>query len=315
MMSLVLPTEDLRRRLEPRLDNTRIQVWRPGAPRPPADPVDLLVLPYMIPAAELRALAELRVSVVQSQTLGYDHVAEHLPAGIAYCNAVGVHEGSTAELAVALVLAAQRGIPEAVRDADRGRWHHRRRPGLAGKRVLVVGAGGVGSELARRLAPFDAHVDLVARTPRAGVHGPADLPGLLAGADVVVIAVPLRAETRGLVDAGFLARMRDGALLVNVARGEVVDTGALVAELRRGRLRAALDVTDPEPLPPGHPLWDLPGVLITPHAGGDADAMDERIDRVVVEQVRRLRAGEPPRNVVAGSRPGRVSAGGGGGRR
>ena len=300
MITVVVPTNGLRRRLAPQLGDVRFEVWAPGWAESFPGPADLLVLPYLIPAAGLRALAGLPVGVVQSQTLGYDGVAEHLPAGLVYCNAVGVHEGSTAELALALILGMLRGVPDAIRDADRGAWEHRRHPGLAGRRVLVLGAGGVGREVVRRLEPFDVDLEVVARSARPGVHGPADLPGLLAAAEIVIVAVPLSAESRGLVDAGFLAAMPDGALLVNVSRGPVVDTDALVAELRSGRLRAALDVTDPEPLPSGHPLWTLPGVLITPHLGGDTDAMDARVDRIVREQVRRLASGEPPLDVVVG---------------
>jgi phosphoglycerate dehydrogenase-like enzyme len=300
-VDVVLPSDEVRHRLEPRLDGVRVTVWAPGSAEPFPGPADLLLLPYMIPADGLRRLAGLPVGLVQSQTLGYDGVAENLPAGLRYCNAVDVHEGSTAELTLALILATLRGVPQAVRDADRGVWDHRRQPGLAGRRVLLLGAGGVGREIIRRLAPFDVELTVVARTARDGVHGLDELPGLLGSAEVVIVAVPLSAQTRGLVDGPFLATLPDGALLVNVARGPVVDTDALLAELRTGRIRAALDVTDPEPLPPGHPLWSAPGVLITPHLGGDTDAMDVRVDRIVVEQVRRLRAGEPPLNLVIGA--------------
>lgn len=298
MTTVALPGEEMRRRLAPRLQNVRTLVWDPRQGEELSEPVDLLVLPYMIPAAELTLLQGHPISMVQSQMLGFDGVAEHLPGGIAYCNAVEVHEGSSAELALGLILAAQRGIPDAVRDADRGDWGHRRRPGLAGKRVLVIGVGGVGAEILKRLAPFDAEVLPVARSPREGVEVVARLPELLPEADIVVLAVPLTDETRHLVDDAFLGRMREGALLVNISRGQVVDTDALVSHLQRQRVRAALDVTDPEPLPAEHPLWSAPGVLITPHIGGNTDAMDDRVDRIVLEQVRRLRAGEPPLNLV-----------------
>ncbi|BDV29600.1 2-hydroxyacid dehydrogenase [Microbacterium terricola] len=298
MISVVLPSAEMRDRLADRFGDASVSVWRPGDPGAPTDPVELLVLPYMIPPVQLRQLDGLPIAVVQSQTLGHDGVGEHLPSGIAYCNATDVHEGSTAELALGLILAAQRGIPDAVRDAAGGIWDHRRRPGLAGKRMLLIGVGGVGTEIIARVAPFGVDLDLVARTARHGVHGTESLPELLPRADIVVVAVPLVEETRRLVDAPFLAAMRDEALLVNVSRGEVVDTDALVAQLRTGRLRAALDVTDPEPLPPQHPLWTLPGVLITPHVGGDTDAMDDRVDAVIIEQVRRLRAGTRPLNLV-----------------
>lgn len=298
MISIVVPTEILRDRLAPHVEDARLEVWDPRSGEPFPGPADLLVVPYMIPAVELRRLEGLPVALVQSQTLGYDGVSDHLPAEVSYCNAVEVHESSTAELAIGLVVASLRGIPDAVRDAARGAWNHRRQPGLAGKRVVLLGVGGVGGEIARRLEPFDVDLVSVGRTPRDGVHGVDELPDLLVEADVVIVAIPLNEHTRGLVDAEFLARMPDGALLVNVSRGEIVDTAALVAEVERGRVRAALDVTDPEPLPSEHPLWALPGALITPHLGGDTDAMDARIDQVILEQVRRIVAGEPPANLV-----------------
>lgn len=298
MIAVVLPTEEVRRRLAAQLPDVHLEVWAPGGHAPFPGPVDLLVLPYMLAAPELRHLDGLPIGLVQSQTLGYDGVAENLPAGLRYSNAVGVHEASTGELALALVLADLRGIPDAVRDARDGAWNHRRRPGLAGRRVLVVGVGGVGREVITRLEPFGVDLVRVARTARDGVHGVDELPTLLPHADVVILAVPLGDETRGLADAAFLAAMPDGALLVNVARGPVVDTDALLAELTAGRLRAALDVTDPEPLPPGHPLWTAPGLLVTPHLGGDTAAMDGRVDALVREQVRRIQAGEPPAHLV-----------------
>lgn len=301
MIHLVLPNAEMRDRLQGRLSDVEASIWRPGSADPFPGRTELLVLPYMIPASELGGLDGLPVGVVQSQTLGYDGVAEHLPKGLVYCNAVGVHEASTGELALGLVLASLRGIADAVRSAGRGEWRHRRQPGLSGKRVLLLGAGGVGAEIEKRLEPFGAELRVVARTPRGGIFGLPSLPGLLPWADVVIVAIPLTDQTRGFVDAGFLARMRDGALIVNVSRGEVFDTGALLAELLAERLHAALDVTDPEPLPPAHPLWSAPNVLITPHLGGDTEAMDARMDRIVVEQLRRLRAGEAPLHVVYGA--------------
>lgn len=302
MISLVVPTAEMRERLEPAVGDVRVHVWQPDGTGALADRADILVLPYMVAPVVLGDLRGRPISIVQSQTLGYDGVEEHLPPGLLYCNAVDVHEGSTAELALALVLAAQRGIPDAVRDAQDARWNHRRQPGLAGKRVLLIGAGGVGAAIAARIAPFGVDLLTVARTTRAGVHAVTELPALLPTADVVILAVPLDGSTRGLVDARFLGAMRDGALLVNVSRGEIVDTDALIEHTGIGRLRAALDVVAPEPLPVGHPLWSQPGVLITPHVGGDTDAMDARVDRIVIEQVRRLREGEPPLNLVYDTR-------------
>ena len=177
--------------------------------------------------------------------------------------------------------------------------------------MLIVGYGAIGAALEARLTPFEVEVVRVARSARPGGQGPevtgpvvygvAELPALLPDADVVVLLVPLTDATRGLVDADFLARMKPGALLVNVARGAVVDTDALLVALNEGRITAALDVTDPEPLPPDHPLWSAPGVLVSPHVGGASSAMWPRAYRVVREQLDRFAAGEPLANVV---RPG-----------
>ena len=182
---------------------------------------------------------------MQSLTAGYEHILPFLPAGVTLCNAGRLHDASTAELAVALMLASRRGIPDFVRGQDAEQWRHRRWPSLADSTVLIVGYGGIGAAIEQRLAGFEVEVLRVARRPRQGVAPLAELPDLLPRADVVVLSMPLTDETRGLVDAEFLARMRDGALLVNVARGAVVDTDALLAELHTGRLYAALDVTDP----------------------------------------------------------------------
>jgi phosphoglycerate dehydrogenase-like enzyme len=278
-----------------------LTVWLIGQAPPPAG-FDLLVLPYMIPPHELRRLPSGVARVLQSQTLGYDGVADALPPGFVYCNATNVHEASTAELAVGLIIADRRGLP-AFADAQREhRWAHSRQTGLAGARIVLLGVGGVGEQLRIRLAPFEVDLVRVARTARQDlhgrVHGIAELPELLRTADVVVLATPLTAETRGLVSHDFLARMKDGSLLVNVARGPVVDTAALLAHTLQGRLHAALDVTDPEPLPPEHPLWSAPNVLITPHVGGHTDAMAPRIRRVVREQIDRLASGRRPANIV-----------------
>jgi phosphoglycerate dehydrogenase-like enzyme len=185
-----------------------------------------------------------------------------------------------------------------VHGRDRQDWRFGWYDALADRTVLLVGHGGIGRAIDKRLAGFEVDVLRVARTAREGVAEMADLPDLLPRADVVVVCVPLTDDTRGLVDAEFLGRMRDGALLVNVSRGPVVDTDALLAELGAGRLRAALDVTDPEPPPPGHPLWTVPGLLMSPHVGGSSSAFRPRVEKVIVDQVRRYAAGEPLRYVV-----------------
>ncbi|MEU5213015.1 2-hydroxyacid dehydrogenase [Streptomyces sp. NPDC020742] len=277
----------------------------------PADPERCVfyTVPYMKSAEiSLRPLARMsRVRVVQTLTAGVEHMLPGLPqmpSGTRLCNARGLHDASTAELALALILAALRGLPGFVRAQDVGEWRPGFHPALADKSVLIVGYGSIGSAIEDRLTPFEcARVVRVARTARDTVRGPvhplSELSALLPAADVVVLAAPLTEETRGLVGRDFLARMKDGALLVNIARGGIVDTAALLAELEAGRLRAALDVTEPEPLPADHPLWHAPGVLITPHVGGPSSAFLPRAKRLLRDQLTLFAAGEPLRNVVA----------------
>jgi phosphoglycerate dehydrogenase-like enzyme len=271
-----------------------------GARRP-----GFVVLPYLDARRALPRLGSLRgLEVVQSLTAGYDHVLPHLPAGVTLCTAAGVHDASTAELAVGLAIAGLRGIGEFARAQVDGAWRAGTRPALADRRVLLIGAGSVGAAIADRLAPFEVTVTRVASRARddarGHLHGTGELALLLPEHDVVVLAVPLTDATRGLVDAAFLAAMPDGALLVNVARGPVVVTDALLVEVSTGRLLAALDVTDPEPLPPEHPLWRAPGLLISPHVGGDTTAFPPRARRLLRSQLERWVAGQPLANVVAG---------------
>jgi phosphoglycerate dehydrogenase-like enzyme len=266
-----------------------------GTPPSTVDEVEFFVLPYTFDPTALRLLSALpRLRVVQALTAGYEHLLPHLPPGVRLCVAGGVHDTSTAELAIALTLASLRGLPEFVRAQDHATWAHERYETLADKRVLIVGAGGIGTAVLRRLAGFEVTaVRMVARRPREGVAPVGDLPALLPDADVVILALPLDADTRGMVDAAFLARLPDRALVVNVARGAIIDTDALLAELHAGRLRAALDVTDVEPLPPDHPLWRAPGLLLSPHVGGDTSAFLPRALRLIEDQLRRYAAGEP----------------------
>lgn len=242
-----------------------------------------------------------RLRVVQTLTAGVEHIRSYVPEGVTLCNARGVHDASTAELALALTLASLRGIPEFVRAQERAQWAFETRPSLADRTVLIVGYGTIGAAIERRMLPFECDVLRVARTARDGVAGLDALPALLQQADVVIVIVPMTAETRGMVDRDFLAAMKDGALLVNVARGPVVQTDALLAELSSGRLRAALDVTDPEPLPGDHPLWAAPGLLISPHVGGATSAMWPRAYDLVSRQLQRFARGEPLDNVMHGA--------------
>jgi phosphoglycerate dehydrogenase-like enzyme len=276
----------------------------------PADPADcaFYVVPYMKGMeVALRPLPAMKsVRVVQTLSAGTDHVTPGLgalPPGVRLCNAKGVHEASTSELALTLILASLRGVPGFVEGGQREEWRSGFYPALADRTVLILGYGSIGAAIEDRLAPFEcARVIRVARsartTERGAIHAFTELPALLPQADVVVVSTPLTEQTKGLADAGFLARMKDGALFVNVARGAVADTGALLAELESGRLRAALDVTDPEPLPAGHPLWHAPGVLISPHVGGSTSAFLPRARRLIAGQLTRFAAGEELGNVV-----------------
>ncbi|MGW6865921.1 2-hydroxyacid dehydrogenase [Streptomyces sp. NPDC054904] len=290
-------------------DSFRYRHWD-GEDEFPADPAACVfyVTPYMksqeVTLRPLAAMPDLRV--VQTLTAGIDHVLgglADLGPGVRLCNARGVHEASTAELALTLTLASLRGIPGMVRGQDREEWRDGFYESLADKSVLIVGHGSIGAAVEDRLTPFECgRISRVARSARTAPHGPVhalgDLPRLLPAADVVILCTPLTEDTRGLVGAEFLGRMKDGALLVNVSRGPVVDTKSLLEEVGSGRLRAALDVTDPEPLPAGHPLWHAPNVLITPHVGGSSSAFEPRAKRLVARQLTRFAAGEPVENTV-----------------
>jgi phosphoglycerate dehydrogenase-like enzyme len=248
--------------------------------------------------AAAAAMPELQV--MQAQSAGVDVLLPVVPDGVLLCDARGVHGSSTAEWALTALLSVLREFPRFERARQQRRWDYAVTDELAGKQVLIIGAGDVGQQLGRRVAACDAQPVFVARTARDGVHPIDELPQLLPEADAVVLIVPKTPDTIGMVDAEFLARMRDGALLVNAARGPVVDTSALVAELVSGRLRAAVDVVDPEPLPPDHPLWTAPNLLITPHVGGSVLGFGDRFAALLVEQLRRFQRGEPLQNVVTG---------------
>jgi len=287
------------------LKGVEMVAWDLDEEPPRRDEVSFAVPPYFGSPAwhRLGLLPGLRV--VQLLTAGYDAVLPALPPGVQLANAAGVHDASTSELAVTLTLSSLRGIPEFVAAQGRSQWL----PSgfwssLADKKVLILGYGGIGVALARRLSGFEVALTAVASRARAGdglvawVHGVDELPALLPEHDVVIVIVPLSDATEGLVDRDFLASMRDGSLLVNVSRGKVVDTDALMEATGSGRIRAALDVTDPEPLPPDHPLWSTPGVLISPHVGGASSAFAPRAVALLREQITAFVGGRPLRNLV-----------------
>jgi phosphoglycerate dehydrogenase-like enzyme len=260
--------------------------------------IEFYVPDYVFAPQPFAAIAEMpSLKVVQLLTAGFEHAEPYVPEGVTLCNARGVHDASTAEFAAALTLAAITGLGDYARAQSAGERRSGTRDALADKTVLIVGYGAIGAAVERRLAGFEVEILRLARSARPGVSALGELPDLLAGANVVILTLPLTPETRGMVGKAFLAAMPDRALLVNVARGPIVDTEALLAEVSTGRLRAALDVTDPEPLPPDHLLWRAPGVLISPHVGGDSSAFPPP-RRLVRDQLRRYAAGERLVNVI-----------------
>ncbi|RBQ14286.1 phosphoglycerate dehydrogenase [Spongiactinospora rosea] len=310
-MMIWVPSGDIAAALAD-LPGVRCAVYDGRTPLPPgAEDVEVLV-PPLLPLNDVpgtfAAMPKLRL--VQTVTAGVEPYLPHLPEGVVLCNARGVHDAGTAEWAVGAMLAVLREFPGFALAQRSGEWTYHHTGVLADSTVLIVGYGSIGAALERRLAGFEVDVVRVARARREVegpegepvlVHGEDELPDLLPRADVVVLLMPATPATAGMVDAAFLARMRDGALLVNAARGTVVDTAALLAELESGRLLAALDVTEPEPLPRGHPLWSAPGVFITPHVAGSTPASGRRVRKLIRAQVARHLAGEPLVNVITGT--------------
>jgi phosphoglycerate dehydrogenase-like enzyme len=276
--------------------------YQPGSPWPSGHlDATVVVVGYDKAAAvgaRLRELTGLRL--VQTLNAGYEQWLPQLPTGVMLSNGRGAHGGSSAEWVVAALLAVYRDLGIFHEQQSEGVWRRRDTETLIGKRVVVLGAGDLAVNLASRLAPFDTEVALVGRRARPGVHALADIDGLLTHADAVVVLLPETEATHHIVDAAFLARLRDGAVVVNAGRGGSVDTDALLAELTSGRLRAALDVTDPEPLPAGHPLWSAPGLLLTPHVAGSTAGAWERAWAVALRQIEIFADGGQPPNLVAG---------------
>ena len=274
--------------------------YRPEAPLPAeAEGAEVLVAPFNATDELVEALGRMRaLRLVQLLTAGAETWIGRLPDGVALSDGRGAHGGATAEWIVAALLAVYRHLPRFTAAQADERWDYHTTEELAAKRVLIVGAGDVAEQTVARLAPFEVTTTLVGRRARDGVHPVDEVAALLPHHDACVVVVPLTDATRGLVDAAFLAAMPDGSVLVNAARGPVVDTDALLAELTAGRLRAALDVTDPEPLPAGHPLWSAPGLLLTPHVGGSVPLAVDRAFRIAAEQIRQFAGGNTPSNLV-----------------
>jgi phosphoglycerate dehydrogenase-like enzyme len=286
--------------------DVEIEVWIPD--------------PYSTKA--IRAWPRLHgVKLVLAMMAGTEWIPGTVGPHVTICNAHGAHNISTAEWTLSAILTMLKYFPLYLDIQRSGIWrrrieastHYAKITGevlavyppvlaeeLTGKTVLLVGYGAIGKEIERMLAPFAVEMIRVARSARTGpeVHAVSELDNLLPRAEVVVLILPSTAESRGLIGKRQLGLLRQGALLVNAARGPIVDTDALVEALNSGRIRAALDVTDPEPLPDGHPLWNCPNLLLTPHIGGSTPQFAPRSLRTVADELRRYMKGEPLRNVV-----------------
>lgn len=263
------------------------------------DDVTIYIPRYMGGRAALEYSKRMpNLKVLQMPNAGYEDALEFTRPGMTLCNGRGIHDASTAELAVGLSIASLRGFPEFVRNQDKGQWIHKRYQSINDKKIAVIGYGSIGKTVVRNLSGFDVTVVPFSRSGSDGALKIGDLDKHLPTFDVVILILPLNDESRKMFNKKRLALLKDGALLVNVARGGIVDTDALVAELNSGRITAALDVTDPEPLPAGHPLWSAPGVLIAPHVGGNTSAFEPRARRLVEAQLARLASGQKLENVI-----------------
>jgi len=303
VLTVTVPDQELLDRLADLSDHVELVLWDLLSPLPPdvAERVRVVQIGHYWAAPDrwVRLYEAPNLEYVMLPSAGFEHAIPRVPPGTILCNGRGVHSTGTSELALALILASQRGLADAFVAQNEARWYNPELSSLADRRVLVVGAGSVAQAVVDRLLPFEVEITQVARTARDAVHGIDELVPLLRETDIVVLTVPGSESTHHLLGATTLAALPDGALVVNVARGSVVDTDALVAELQTGRLRAALDVTDPEPLPSDHPLWHTPNTIITAHQGGNTDATYPRVAALVRRQLEHLVAGEEPENVVA----------------
>jgi phosphoglycerate dehydrogenase-like enzyme len=269
------------------------------------DPADLEKITFYVPAymygaAALTPIKDMSaLQVIQSPNAGVDDVIPLRPKGVVLCNAAGVHDASTAELAVGLAIASRRGFYEFAQNQSKGQWLHASNASLTDSKVAIVGHGNIGKTIAQMLRGFEVEATSFSRSGSDGALTMENFDRLLPTFDVIILIVPLNDQTRHFINAQRLSAMKDGASLINVARGAIVDTDALVSELSTGRIACALDVTDPEPLPAGHPLWNTPNTIITPHVGGDSKAFEPRGRALVEAQLARFAAGQPLINVVA----------------
>ena len=310
MITVSVPEQAIADALGPVGDDARVIVWDPvesDAPEAERERITIACIPhYSGGRAVYGRLAQCpRLKVIQIPSAGFEHALPFVPAGVSLANGKGVHDSRVAEMTLALALVSRRLLPQFLDAQARETWEPKfDTRSLADSRALVIGYGSIGEAIGVRLRASEVHVEGVARTARTApdgtaVHAVADLATLLPDFDIVIIVTPHSDETDKLVDGAFLAAMQDGALLINVGRGKVVDTDALLAELKAKRLFAALDVTDPEPLPDGHPLWSAPQCIIVPHVAGTEVLTNRRYTDLVKRQIDARRCGDDPVNFVA----------------
>ena len=238
------------------------------------------------------------LKVLQLLTAGYESALDYVRPEVTLCNGRGIHDASTAELAIGLAIASLRGIPEFVRNQEKGEWTAGRYKSINDRKIGIVGFGAIGQNIAKILAGFDVEILAFSRSGRDGAIKMTEFDAQLPTLDIVILILPLDESSYHLFDSRRFGLMKDGALLVNVARGGIVDTDALLAALKTGRITAAVDVTDPEPLPAGHPLWKAPGILIAPHVGGNSTAFEPRGKKLIEQQLNRLVVGNELENII-----------------
>ncbi|MEY3163940.1 MAG: hypothetical protein RI887_764 [Actinomycetota bacterium] len=270
----------------------------------PIETSDLSEITFYVPTymggrAALELTKKMKnLKVLQMPNAGYDDAIEYVREGITLCNGKSIHDDSTAELAVGLTIASLRGFPDFVRNQDKSAWVHVKNQSINDKKIGIIGFGSIGSTIAKMLSGFSVEIIPFTQSGRDNTNAISNLDKHLPTLDVVILILPLTAESKHLFNAKRLSLMKDGSLLVNVARGPIVDTDALVKELNSGRITAALDVTDPEPLPSDHPLWKAKGVLISPHVGGNTSAFEKRARRLIESQLQLLADGKSLNNVI-----------------
>jgi phosphoglycerate dehydrogenase-like enzyme len=270
----------------------------------PIETSDLSEITFYVPTymggrAALELTKKMKnLKVLQMPNAGYDDAIEYVREGITLCNGKSIHDDSTAELAVGLTIASLRGFPDFVRNQDKSAWVHVKNQSINDKKIGIIGFGSIGSTIAKMLSGFSVEIIPFTQSGRDNTIAISNLDKHLPTLDVVILILPLTAESKHLFNAKRLSLMKDGSLLVNVARGPIVDTDALVKELNSGRITAALDVTDPEPLPSDHPLWKAKSVLISPHVGGNTSAFEKRARRLIESQLQLLAEGKSLNNVI-----------------